>query len=86
VLGPVTLKKPYPAGQGGDAHTWLLALDTPVFEGYYNPWTDVPVKPSGLDAPTVILTGDRNVPDGIMLGVDLKIQVTDIRFGWPPPD
>jgi hypothetical protein len=28
-----------------------------------------------MDIPTVILTGDRNVPGGIELGVDLKIQV-----------
>jgi len=58
--------------------TITLGLDVPVFQGYYNELTDVATKPSGLDAPTVILTGDRNVPTGITLGMDLKIQVTDI--------
>jgi hypothetical protein len=59
-----------------------LGLDVPVFEGYYNELTDALVnggiKPSGLTRPTVILTGARNVPDGIDLGVDIKIQVTNI--------
>lgn len=56
-----------------------VGLDVPVFDGYYNVLTDPTPKPSGLDAPTVILTGARNVPDGITLGADIKIQVTDIN-------
>lgn len=80
VLGPLTLTKPGPGI--GDTDFWRLALDVPVFEGYYNPWTDVPIKPSGLDAPTVIIDEqddpDRWYPEGILLGVDLKIQVIDM--------
>ena len=74
VLGPYRLHKP---GVGvHDLHMWVMALDVPVFQGYYNYYTDPKPKPSGMDVPTVILTGDRNVPGGLELGVDLKIQVT----------
>jgi hypothetical protein len=38
----------------------------------------VATKPSGLNAPTVILEGNRNVPAGITLGADIKIQVTNV--------
>jgi hypothetical protein len=58
-----------------------IGLDTPVFEGYYNPYTDPEPKPSGLDDPTVVILKtdtDRYFPDGVTLGVDIKIQITDI--------
>jgi hypothetical protein len=58
-----------------------IGLDTPVFEGYYNKYTDPIPKPSGLDAPTVIILKtdtDRYFPEGVTLGVDIKIQITDI--------
>jgi hypothetical protein len=61
--------------------TITVGLDVPVFEGYYNMYTDVPVKQSGLSAPTVvILESDtaRYFPDGVDLGVDIKIQVENI--------
>jgi len=67
--------------------TITLGLDVPVFEGYYNNLTDmlqadgtyVP-KPSGLNDPTYIIakTDPRWIPDGVDLGLDLKIQVTNI--------
>jgi hypothetical protein len=58
----------------------VVALDVPVFEGFYNPLTDPEPKPSGLDDPTVIIAKDdpRWDPDGVDLGVDLKFQVTNI--------
>ena len=65
-----------------------IGLDVPVFEGFYNQYTDVPgcvlevesspKKPSGLCTPSVILTDDRNVETGIKLGVDIIIQVSRI--------
>jgi hypothetical protein len=65
----------------------VVAMDVPVFEGYYNDLTDmlqadgsyIP-KPSGLDDPTVVIMKDdpRWDPDGVDLGVDLKFQVTNI--------
>jgi hypothetical protein len=61
-----------------------IGLDVPVFEGYWNSLTDVDPKPSGLSAPTVVILEsdtDRYFPDGIDLGVDIKIQVTRI---WKP--
>jgi hypothetical protein len=76
VLGPDTLHKPGPGIPA--SHIWVLAMDVPVFEGYYNEWTDVLEKQSGLDKPTVILTGERNVPEGITLSTSLKIQVVGI--------
>ncbi len=59
----------------------VVGIDVPVFEGFYNPLTDPEPKPSGLDDPTwIILTGDyRYFPNGVDLGLDLKIQVTDIE-------
>jgi hypothetical protein len=59
----------------------VIGLDVPVFEGYWNELTDVPLKPSGFDKPTVVLKGPRNVQH-IILGVDVVIQVTRI-YKWP---
>jgi hypothetical protein len=61
-----------------------MAIDVPVFEGYYNKYTDVDVKQSGKDVPTVIIGKDEsrypaNVSDGVDLGVDVKIQILGIR-------
>ncbi len=59
----------------------VVGLDVPVFEGFYNPLTDPEPKPSGKDDPTwIILKSDtvRYHPDGIDLGVDIKIQITKI--------
>jgi hypothetical protein len=63
-----------------DAHQLYIAIDVPVFEGFYNPLTDPEPKPSGLNDPTVIIAKDdpRWNPDGVDLGVDLKFQVTNI--------
>lgn len=59
-----------------------IGLDAPVFEGYYNPTTDVETKPSGLDKPTVTINvtdTERYFPEeGVTLGADIKIQVTAI--------
>jgi hypothetical protein len=60
-----------------------VGLDVPVFADFHNSHTDVPIKPSGLNAPTVTLTGERNV-QGIVLGAEIKIQVTNI-YKWTPP-
>ena len=57
--------------------TMVIGLDVPDFEGSWNPLTDVPIKPSGRNTPTVVLTGARNV-QGIVLGADIVIQVTDV--------
>lgn len=85
ILGPVTLTKPAPGT--GNQHNWKLALDVPVFQYYWNPTTDVDPKPSGLSLPSVEILEtdtDRYFPDGVLLGVEIKIQVTDIR-GPPFP-
>ena len=76
----------------------VIAIDVPVFEGFYNPLTDalacVPTKPSGKLVPSWIIPEylSDNVtpnplhdPDGIDLGLDLKIQVTDIVRVVPGP-
>ena len=59
-----------------------IAIDAPVFRGFYNEYTDVPVKQNGMDHPTWIIEEDdmygRYLPDGVDLGIDLKIQVIDI--------
>jgi hypothetical protein len=67
-----------------------VAIDTPVFEGYYNPLTDPEPKPSGLDDPSWIIPDGSGkyspIPvahpaydaTGMYFGIDLKIQVTDI--------
>lgn len=83
VLTGLQLHKP--AVGTPDIDPWKLALDVPVFEGYYNELTDPDPKPSGVNDPSlVILESDtaRHHPDGIQLGVDLKIQVTDLY--WLP--
>ena len=59
-----------------------VAIDVPVFEGYWNSLTDVCPKPSGLTTgPTWEITKDdyRYDPDGVDMGLDLKIQVTGIN-------
>jgi hypothetical protein len=61
-------------------HFVYVCVDTPVFEGYWNRLTDVPVKPSGLDGPTYVVPADMPGfnQDGMDFGLDLKIQVTNI--------
>jgi hypothetical protein len=61
-----------------------VGLDVPVFGGFYNPDTDICPKPSHRDSPTLEIdasdTGPRGRyhPDGVDLGIDLKVQVVDI--------
>jgi hypothetical protein len=63
-----------------------IGLDVPAFEYFYNPDTDVCPKPSLRDSPTLVIdkedegTGpdSRYHPDGVDLGIDLKVQVIDI--------
>jgi len=57
-----------------------VAIDAPVFAGYYNALTDVDPKPSGLSVPTWIIPEDdpRHIPAGSEMGLDLKIQVINI--------
>jgi hypothetical protein len=60
-----------------------MGLDVPVFEGYWNALTDVDPKPSGKDMPTVVIEKDdtdRHHPGGVLLGAELKIQVTKIGY------
>lgn len=64
--------------------TITMALDVPVFRGYYNENTDPNPKPSGKDVPTVVIEkGELRYPAdmdvGVDLGADVKIQVTNIR-------
>jgi hypothetical protein len=80
-----SLTKPrfgHPGDPDDQTDTITVGIDTPVFEGYWNELTDLLAnpngKPSGLDQPTVVLKGDRNVPDGITLGADIVIQITRI--------
>jgi hypothetical protein len=66
-----------------------IGFDVPVFEGFYNQYTDVDPKPSKRNDPTVIILKTdtlRYFPDGenlagdpAKLGVDLKFQVTNIK-------
>ena len=76
-------------GHLNDASSLMVyvAIDTPVFEGYYNALTDMlqadgtyKPKPSGLDDPTWIVPA--NFPDfdqdGMDFGLDIKVQVTNI--------
>jgi hypothetical protein len=65
----------------------VIAVDAPVFEGYYNEWTDVEVKQNGLSTPTYkvprkLPNGDDNPQHndgkGSDWGIDIKIQVIDI--------
>jgi hypothetical protein len=75
-----------------DAHQLYIAIDVPVFEGFYNPLTDPEPKPSGEDDPTYIIPDGSlmytDMPahpaydaEGMDFGIDLKIQVTGIERG-----
>jgi hypothetical protein len=69
-----------------DSFTLYIGVDAPVFEGYYNYWSDVCPKPNGLDAPTweiPALDPRHNNGMGTDFGLDIKIQVTDIYFEQP---
>jgi hypothetical protein len=63
----------------------VVAIDAPVFEGYWNSLTDVDPKPSGLSAPTYVVPADMPGfdPRGMDFGLDLVIQVTDIYTAFP---
>jgi hypothetical protein len=83
ILASMTLPTPL----GGNCTQLAVAIDVPVFEGYYNNITDMLQpdgtylpKPSGLDDPTFIIDDSHPDfdPDGMDFGVDLKIQVTNI--------
>jgi hypothetical protein len=73
-------------GGDPDSYTIYVWLDVPVFEEFYNGLTDVPDKPRAewadlaanisCDVPSMILP--LGTPQGIEMGVDLKIQVVDI--------
>jgi hypothetical protein len=52
----------------------ILGLDVPVFEGYYNQFTD-PKTPSY----EILKTDPEWNPDGVDLGIDIIIQVTHIE-------
>lgn len=58
-----------------------IAVDVPVFEGFYNDLTDPEPKPSGLDDPTFIIPANFPGfnPNGMDFGIDLKVQVIDIN-------
>jgi hypothetical protein len=70
-------KSIYGAPPFNDSDIIVVGLDVPVFEGSHYYETDVPIKPSGLNVPSVVLTGPRNVQH-ITLGADIIIQVTKI--------
>jgi hypothetical protein len=85
---------PMPMSQLTDCqpHQFYIAIDVPVFEGFYNPLTDPEPKPSGLDDPTFIIPDGSRMytdmpeypgydPEGMDFGIDLKIQVTAIERG-----
>jgi hypothetical protein len=71
---PVPLNK-FTTPPGKNMRDWLfLGLDVPVFEDYYNEYTD-PKTPSYM-----INKGDPEWnPDGVDLGVDIIIQVYKIE-------
>jgi hypothetical protein len=83
---PITLGVNADASAIDTGFLLYIGVDAPVFEGYYNPWTDVCPKPNGLDAPTWIIPeklpdGSDNpqyLPGGSEMGLDIKIQVVDI--------
>jgi len=87
-LGPILSDSLYKAEPYNLTDIITVGLDVPVFEGFYNPLTDMlqadgtyAKKPSGLDNPTVIILKSdiaRYFPDGVDLGADIKIQVTKI--------
>lgn len=75
-----------------DPHELYIAIDVPVFEGFYNPLTDPEPKPSGENDPTYIVPDGSRMytdmaehpaydPEGMDFGIDLKIQVTGIERG-----
>jgi len=77
------------------SHNLWIAIDVPVFEGFYNPLTDPEPKPSGKNDPTYIIPDGSmmytDMPehpsyaaDGMNFGIDLKIQVTGIERVPPP--
>jgi hypothetical protein len=54
-----TITKPA-YGAPDDTFAWIvIGLDVPVFAGSHNQLTDVPLKPSGLDGPTVELRREK---------------------------
>jgi len=68
-----------------------VGLDVPVFDGFYNEYTDPVPKPSWRDDPSWIIystdteqyfpNGKNIAGDPAIMGIDLKFQVTDItRF------
>jgi len=75
VAGPFVLDNDLP-------NNLYIAIDVPVFEGFYNVLTDPTPKPSGLMAPTYIIKkadwGAAFNPEGMDFGVDIKVQVTNI--------
>ena len=79
-----SLTKPrfgHPEDFDDSTDTITVGIDTPVFEGYYNMYTDPEPKPSGLNDPTVVILKsdtDRYFPDGVTLGADIVIQITRI--------
>jgi hypothetical protein len=91
---PKPIRKYKPDYNGNDII--MIGLDAPVFEAYYNPLTDAiacdPTKPSGLNEPSWVIPEflSDNVtpnplhdPEGVDLGLDIKIQITDInRWYW----
>ena len=87
-LGPILSDSLYKAEPYNLTDIITVGLDVPVFEGFYNPLTDMlqadgtyAKKPSGLDNPTVIILKSdiaRYFPDGVDLGADIKIQVTNV--------
>jgi len=81
VVGPIFAASDVQICIADSANTLGVGLDVPVFAGFYNPDTDVKPKPSGLNAPTLVIQeGDaRYAPvAGFDGGVELKIQVRNI--------
>jgi hypothetical protein len=72
--------------QKNPADALWVAIDAPVFEGFYFQPTDVDPKPNGLSLPTLVIGKDdpRYMPLGVDLGVDLIVQVTDIYLPEQP--
>lgn len=64
-----------------DSFDFVIGVDAPCFEGYYNYETDVCPKPNGLDIPTWVIPSTdarHNNGMGTDFGLDIKIQVIDI--------
>jgi hypothetical protein len=79
VAGPFTLSKFAVSPPDLDDKV-VVGIDAPVFDGYYNMYTDPEPKPSGLNDPTYIIPADMPGFDshGMDFGLDLKIQVVNI--------